>query len=143
LFDGNMPRLKLSLLSRRYSIFVDINKLSDIYEDEAVITVVYDHTRATANRPICGRRCSTIRDPYTRRIRDLDQGPHQCFLVFDFDERKIRCHGGYRGVEPLDFVDRYSAVTTRFEAWVSALCAKISLTDAASVAESACRRRRS
>jgi transposase len=43
----------------------------------------------TADCPVCGKRCASIEDTYTRRIRDLDLGLKQCFLVFD--ERKIRC----------------------------------------------------
>jgi transposase len=127
-----MPRLKLSPLFRDLFDFGGY-KLGDIYGDVDRITVVLDHTRATANCPICGRRCSSIEDTYTRRIRDLDLGPKQCFLVFD--ERKIRCRCGYRGVEYLDFVDRYSSFTKRFEAFVSVLCEKMTITDAASVAE--------
>jgi transposase len=59
----------------------------------------------------------------------------QCFLVFTCTERKIRCRCGYRGVEKLDFVDKYSPYAKRFEDYVSMLCAKMTLTDAASVAE--------
>jgi transposase len=127
-----MPRLKLSPLFRDLFDFGGY-KLGDIYGDVERITVVLDHTHATANCPICGRRCSSIEDTYTRRIRDLDLGPKQCYLVFD--ERKIRCRSGYRGVEQLDFVDKYSSFTKRFEAFVSVLCEKMTITDAASVAE--------
>jgi transposase len=66
-------------------------------------------------------------------FRDLDLGSKQCFLAFT--ERKIRCRCGYRGVEKQDFVDKYSPYTKRFEDYVSMLCAKMTLTDAASVAE--------
>jgi transposase len=127
-----MPRLKLSPLFRDLFDFGGY-KLSDICEDDDGITVVLEHTRSTGDCPICGRRCSSIEDIYTRRIRDLDLGPKQCFLVFD--ERKIRCWCGYRGVEHLDFVDKYSSFTKRFEAYVSVLCEKMSLKDAALVAE--------
>jgi hypothetical protein len=36
----------------------------------------------TADCSVCGKRCSSIEDTYTRWIRDLDIGPKQCFLVF-------------------------------------------------------------
>jgi transposase len=127
-----MPRMKLSSLFRNLFNFRGY-KLCDLYENENGITLVLDRTRMTADCPCCGKRCSSIEDTYTRRIRDLDLGPKQCFLVFD--ERKIRCRCGYRGVENLDFVDKYSLYTKRFEDYVSMLCAKMTLTDAASVAE--------
>jgi transposase len=38
-------------------------------------------------------------------------------------------------VEHLDFVDKYSPYTKRFEAYVSMLCEKMTLTDAAAVVE--------
>ena len=127
-----MPRLKLSPLFRNLFDFRGY-KLCDLYEDEDGVTLVLDRTRTTADCPICSRRCSSIEDAYTRRIRDLDLGTKQCFLLFA--ERKIRCRCGYRGVEHLDFVDKYSPYTKRFEAYVSMLCEKMTLTDAASVAE--------
>lgn len=95
--------------------------------------LVLDRTRTTADCPVCGRRCSSIEETYTRGIRDLDLGPKKCFLVFD--ERKIRCRCGYRGVEKLDFVDKYSPCTRRFEDYVAALCQRMCLTDVASVVE--------
>ena len=61
-------------------------------------------------------------------------GPKQCFFLFT--ERKIRCRCGYRGVEQLDFVDKYSPYAKRFEDSVSVLCEKMTITDAASVAVS-------
>jgi len=127
-----MPRLKLSPLFRNLFNFRGF-KLCGLREDKHRVTLVLDRTRVTADCPVCGKRCSSIEDTYTRRIRDLDLGLKQCFLVFT--ERKIRCRCGYRGVEKLDFVDKYSPYAKRFEDYVSMLCAKMTLTDAASVAE--------
>lgn len=127
-----MPRLKLSPLFRNLFDFRGY-KLCDLHESEDEVTLVLDRTRTTADCPECGKRCSSIEDTYTRRIRDLDLGTKQCFLLFA--ERKIRCRCGYRGVEQLDFVDKYSPYTKRFEAYVSMLCEKMTITDAASVAE--------
>jgi len=124
--------MKLSPLFRNLFNFRGYT-LCDLSEDKHRVTLVFDRTRATADCPVCGKRCSSIEDTYTRRIRDLDLGPKQCFLVFD--ERKIRCRCGYRGVENLGFVDKYSLYTKRFEDYVSLLCAKMTLTDVASVAE--------
>jgi transposase len=127
-----MPRLKLSPLFRNLFNFRGY-KLCDLREDEHGITLVLNCTRRTGDCPICRRRCSSLEDSYRRRIRDLDIGSKKCFIVFD--ERKIRCRCGYRGVENLGFVDKYSLYTKRFEDYVSLLCAKMTLTDAASVAE--------
>jgi transposase len=127
-----MPRLKLSPLFRNLFNFRGY-KLCDLREEKHRITLVLNCTRRTGDCPICRRRCSSLEDSYHRRIRDLDLGSKKCFLVFD--ERKIRCRCGYRGVENLDFVDKYSLYTKRFEDYVSLLCEKMTLTDAASVAE--------
>jgi transposase len=127
-----MPRMKLSPLFRNLFNFRGYT-LCDLSEDKHRVTLVLDRTRATADCPVCGKRCSSIEDTYTRRIRDLDLGPKQCYLAFT--ERKIRCRCGYRGVEKLDFVDKYSPYTKRFEDYVSMLCEKMTLTDVASVAE--------
>ena len=114
-----MPRMKLSHLFRNLFDFRGF-KLCNLREDKHQVTLVLDRTRMTADCPVCGKRCSSIEGTYTRRIRDLDLGPKHCFLVFD--ERKIRCRCGYRGVENLDFVDKYCLQTIRFEEYVSTLC---------------------
>jgi transposase len=66
-------------------------------------------------------------------IRDLNLGPKKCSLIFN--KRKIRCRCGYRGVEKLCFADKCRPYTKRFEDCVRMLYAKMTLTDAASVAE--------
>ncbi|MEA3487813.1 MAG: transposase family protein [Euryarchaeota archaeon] len=108
-------------------------KLCDVTEDEQGITLFLTCTRKTCDGPECGKRSSFIEDTYTRTIRDLDLGPKQCFIVFD--ARKIRCRCGYRGVEKLDFVDKYSLHNIRFEEYVSTLCPKMNLTDVADILE--------
>jgi hypothetical protein len=55
-------------------------------------------------------------------------------LSIVFDERKIRCGCGYRGVERLDFVDKYGHHTTvRGVRQLAVSEQKMSLTDAADV----------
>ena len=127
-----MTRLKLSPIFRNMFDFRGYN-LCDVIEDERGITLFLSCTRKTGDCPDCGKRCSSIEDTYTRTIRDLDLGPKKCFIVFA--ERKIRCRCGYRGVEKLDFVDKYSSYTKRFEEYVSKLCPKMNLTDVADVAK--------
>jgi transposase len=128
---AKMTRLKLYPIFRNLFDFRGY-KLCDAIEDERGITLFLHCTRKTGDCPCCGKRCSSIEDTYTRTIRDLNLGPKKCFIVFD--ERKIRCRCGYRGVENLDFVDKYSLQTIRFEEYVSTLCQKMNLTDAADVA---------
>lgn len=127
-----MTRLRLSPIFRNMFDFHGY-KLCDVIDDEQGITLFLTCTRKTGDCPECSKRCSFIEDTYTRTIRDLDLGPKKCFIVFD--ERKIRCGCGYRGVEKLDFVDKYSLHTIRFEEYVSTLCPKMNLTDAADVAK--------
>jgi len=50
-----------------------------------------------------------------------------------FHQFKIVCYCGYRGIEQLDFVDKYSFLTKAFEQYVALLCEKMSLKDVASL----------
>ena len=74
-------------------------------------------------------------DTYTRRIRDLDLGTKQCFLLF------IERRGRYDAVAAIvalrsgaSWTSTASTRNKRFEDYLSTLCANITLTDAASVA---------
>jgi len=126
-----MSRLRLSTIFRKLFDFRGY-KLCEVVEDKHCITLFLDCTRKTGDCPACSRRCSNIESTYKRRIRDLDVGVRKCFIVFR--ERKIRCSCGYRGLEKLGFVDRYSLYTKRFEDYVSRLCQLMSLKDVAEVA---------
>jgi transposase len=108
-------------------------KVHDVEGDEHRIIVFLENTRKTGDCPACGKRRSDIESTYNRTIRDLDIGMKKCFIVFW--ERKIRCTCSYRGIEKLDFVDRYSLYSKRFEDYVSRLCQLMSLVDVARVAE--------
>ena len=48
-----------------------------------------------------------------------------------FIERKIVCKCGFRELEVLDFVDKYSFYTKRFEEYVALLCEKMTNKDVA------------
>ena len=126
-----MSRLKLSLIFSRLFDFRGY-KLCEVVEENAHIILFLVCFRKSGVCPLCGKRCSNIEDTYKRRIRDLDVGVRKCFIVFC--ERKIRCSCGYRGLEKLDFVDKYSFYTKRFEDYVSKLCRLMSLNDVAEVA---------
>jgi transposase len=87
--------------------------------------------RKTGICPKCGKRCSCVEQHYRRQIRDLDMCSKKCFLVFD--EKKIRCKCGYRGIEKLDFVSKSSRVTSRMENFVVTLCELMSIKDVAKI----------
>ncbi|HUV79785.1 MAG TPA: transposase family protein [Candidatus Bathyarchaeia archaeon] len=74
------------------------------------------------------------RSPIFRNMFDF-HGYKLCDVVED--ERKIRCMCGYRGVEKLDFVDKYSFHTTRFEEYVSTLSVQPAVTPSPALPPSA------
>jgi transposase len=94
------------------------------------IDVYLKRTRRTGNCPECKRVRCKIELLYTRKIRDLDLR-RKCTLVFP--QAKIQCYCGYRGVERLNFVDKHSLCTTRFEEYVFLLCEKMTIKDAAAL----------
>ena len=98
--------------------------------DESVV-IHTKRTRKTCECPQCGRKRVRFEREYKRRVRDLDLGDRKCFVVFR--ERKVDCKCGFRGMEKLDFVDKYSFYTKRFEDYVSRLCQLMSLSDVAEV----------
>jgi transposase len=65
-------------------------------------------------------------------VRDIDFRD-KCILVFP--QAKIRCTCGYRGVESLDFIDKHTLCTKRFEESVFFLCQKMSIKDAAQLSK--------
>jgi len=50
-----------------------------------------------------------------------------------FVQYKICCPCGYRGIEQLEFVDKYSCYSIAFEQYVAMLCEKMSLSDVAGI----------
>lgn len=94
------------------------------------IDVYLKRTRKTGNCPECKRVRCRVELLYTRKIRDLDVR-RRCTLVFP--QAKIQCYCGYRGIERLDFVDKYSLCTKRFEEYVFLLCQKMTIKDAAAL----------
>src|SRR3972149_5439616 len=69
--------------------------------------------RKTGVCPECGTHCRKVEDAYEREVRDLDIAGTPVFISFHVF--KIQCRCDYRGVEKLDFVDKYSQYTIRFE----------------------------
>jgi len=83
--------------------------------------------------PACKGVVDWFEGEYSRVVRDLDLVHLKCFLCFT--QRKIRCGCGYRGVEELVFVDKYSRHTLRFEDQVGVLCRSMSLKEVSLVME--------
>lgn len=122
-----MSRLKLSSIIRKLFKFKSY-KIHELKFEYGNIIFKLKRTRTTSDCPKCKKRSNNFEEEYERQIRDLDISGKTCFIVFV--ERKIKCSCGYRGVEKLDFVDKYARQTKRFEEYVSRLCQLMSLKDA-------------
>lgn len=79
--------------------------------------------------PKCGKRCRNVLDRIKRRVRDLDISGTRCYI--EFTEYKISCDCGYRGIELLDFCNKHSRYTKRFERRVAIFCRVMTIKDAA------------
>ena len=84
-------------------------------------------TTTTGKCPACGKKLRWVEQVYSRKIRDLDIAGKKCYL--HFMQYKIRCSCGYRGIEHLDFVDKYSRYSNAFEEYIAKLCGVMCLTD--------------
>ncbi len=80
-------------------------------------------TGKTGICPLCKTHCRKVEDEFERTIRDLDIANKNVMVTFT--ERKIVCRCGFRGIELLDFVDKYSFFSKRFEEYVALLCSKM------------------
>lgn len=81
--------------------------------------------------PCLWKKLRWVEQAYPRCVRDLDVAGKQCYL--HFVQFKIRCSCGYRGVERLEFADKYSHYSNAFEEFVARLCDIMSLTDASKI----------
>jgi len=79
--------------------------------------------------PDCGKRCRNILDIRRGTVRDLDVGGIKCFV--DFISFKISCDCGYSGMELLDFCNKHSRHTKRFEERVAIFCRAMTVKDVA------------
>lgn len=93
------------------------------------IVVELQRTRKTGICPQCKKRCRSITDRFRRRVRDLDLCGAMGSL--EFVQLNIACLCGYRGREQLDFIDKYSRYTRRFEEKVVILCQVMTVKDVA------------
>jgi transposase len=125
-----MAHSDFSMVFRELFCFKDY-KLYNVEHNSDSVTVFLRRLYKTGNCPACNKRCNRIEKVYERKIRDLDLGSKKCYIVFE--EAIIQCQCGYRGLEKLDFVDKYSHYTRRFEDYVSKVCQLMSLKDVANV----------
>lgn len=121
-----MTRLALSLILRDLLEFRGY-KLCFVEGVDETLHVTLSMKRKTGFCPVCGKRTKHIEGTYNRWVRDLDVWNYRCYIRFQ--EKKIQCKCGYRGVEKLDFTDRYSRCTNRFEEYVFRLCRIMTLLD--------------
>ncbi len=91
------------------------------------IHIDLERTTTTGQCPVCGKKFRWVEQAYARCIRDLDIRNKHCHL--HFVQYKIRCPCGYRGIEHLDFVDKYSRYSNALEEYIAQLCGVMSLSD--------------
>lgn len=102
-------------------------KLCGINVVQKQIKISLKRRRKTGLCPKCGTHCRKVELVYEREARDLDMAGTPVFICFNVF--KVNCRCGYRGVEKLDFVDKYAQYTIRFEEYVAQLCEKMCLSD--------------
>lgn len=113
LYDFRGFKPNFSFVSRK-EIHIDLNRTSN-----------------TGQCPVCHRKQEWVELAYDRDIRDLDVAGKQCYL--HFVQYKIRCFCGYRGIEELSFVDKYSRYSVAFEEYVARLCNTMSIKDVSEI----------
>ena len=102
-------------------------KITDLEDTENQVLVTLERIRSP-KCPHCGSELSHIEETYIRIVRDLNLRQKQCHIKFE--ENKIRCSCGYRGIEYLDFVHPYSRCTRLLEEEVAICTARMTITDA-------------
>ena len=102
-------------------------KLFDLKENENDILVILKKV-GTSKCPVCGSDQTTIEETYTRTIRDLNL--RQKTSNIQFEENKIRCSCGYRGIEYLCFVRPYSRCSVALEDEIALCTQRMTITDA-------------
>lgn len=102
-------------------------KLFDLKETKKEVLVILKKV-GHSKCPACGSDHTTIEETYTRTIRDLNL--RQKTSNIQFEENKIQCSCGYRGIEYLDFVRPYSRCSKSLEEEISVCTSMMTLTDA-------------
>ncbi len=105
-------------------------KLFDLKETKNDVLVILEKV-GTSKCPVCGSDQTTIEETYTRVIRDIDL--RQKTSNIQFEENKIQCSCGYRGIEYLDFVRPYSHCSKSLEEEISRFTPVMTITDASRI----------
>ena len=121
-----MKRYTCIPLLRQVYVFSGF-RISQVFLTEKELRVSLEKTRKTGKCADCGKRCRMIEDVYEREIRDLDFVGRKTHVILK--EFKVLCTCGYRGIEKLDFLDKYCLYTKRFEDYIALLCEKMTLKD--------------
>jgi transposase len=116
----------ISKLIRKLIVFKGF-KLTQLFLTEKELRVSLKKTRKTGICLHCSKRCTTIEEVQERTVRDLNCFEKRTYVTFQ--QYKIRCKCGYRGLEKLEFIDRYSFQTMRLEEYVFLLCQKMTIKD--------------
>jgi transposase len=95
------------------------------------VMIILKKVGKTGRCPKCRKQRRRYESQYVREIRDLDMVGKRTTITFPVGV--VRCTCGFRGTELLEFVDRYSNFTKRFEEYVALLCEKMTNTDVAEV----------
>jgi transposase len=106
-------------------------RIANLFLTEKELRIYLEKTHKTGVCPSCKKHCRYVEATYERTIRDLDFVTRKTEVTFQ--EYKITCICGYRGLELLDLVDKYSFYTKRFEEYTAAICEKTTVKDAAEI----------
>ncbi len=98
-------------------------RISQTFLTKQELLILLRKRRKTGICPKCKVHCRRVESESERTIRDLDIADRRVMVTFT--ESKIVCKCGYRGIECLDFVDKYSFYTKRFEEYAALLCGKM------------------
>jgi transposase len=107
----NPKRSKYEIVFKNLFFFTGY-KLSDLKDTENQVLVILRKV-GPPKCSHCGSVHGHIEERYTRIVRELNLRHKQCYI--EFEENKIRCSCGYRGIEYLDFIRPYSRCTKYLE----------------------------
>jgi len=121
------PAALTKFLEHNYSFKDFPLKGVDVTEDLLIIQLA--HAKETGTCPECGCE-ARIEELEKRKVRDL------CLVMnvfIEFDQARVKCKCGYRGIEHLQFVNKHSRYTKRFDKLVSYLSTRMKRVDVADV----------
>lgn len=102
--------------------------LSSIALPLGIVVIVLGRTGHRVRCPCCGRVVKRFEDRYGRLVRHLDLSGYECYLYFE--EYKLHCRCGYRGMEDVGFCGAHRHSTRQYEGYVARLCDFMSVKEA-------------